>query len=132
MRKLNNISAYCQKTKYMLSCEKYFFTRKFVPAAQIRRLRKGMVIFMKKDTRETAETKQKKSITSKQVVAMAGVVLLVLLYLITLAAAVLDNSASGSLLWMCLFATIAVPILIWLYTWMYGKLTGRKTISDPK
>ncbi len=87
---------------------------------------------MKKNNHETTENKQKKGITSKQVVAMTGVILLVLLYAITLAAAILDTSASGSLLWMCLFATIAVPILIWLYTWMYGKLTGKKTISDPK
>ena len=40
---------------------------------------------MKKDNHETTENKQKKGITSKQVVAMTGVILLVLLYAITLA-----------------------------------------------
>lgn len=72
-----------------------------------------------------------KKITSRQVVAMAGVILLVLLYVVTLVVAIVDSSASGRLLWMCLFATIAIPILIWVYTWMYGKLTGRKTMTDP-
>lgn len=82
-------------------------------------------------TQEKGNTKKtQKTITSKQVVAMAGVVLLALLYIITLVAAVIDNSASGRLFQICLFATIAVPILIWIYIWMYGRLTGKKTMSD--
>ena len=72
----------------------------------------------------------KKKITSKQVVAMAGVILLVLLYLVTLVVALVDSSASGKLFALCLYATIAIPILIWIYTWMYGKLTGKHTFAD--
>jgi len=72
-----------------------------------------------------------RKISSRQIAAMTGVILLALLYLITLAAAILDSSASGRLMWMCLFATIAIPILIWIYIWMYGKLTGKKTMNDP-
>lgn len=72
-----------------------------------------------------------RKITSRQIVAMTGVILLVLLYVVTLAVSIVDSSASGRLMWMCLFATIAVPILIWIYVWMYGKLTGKKTMSDP-
>ena len=74
---------------------------------------------------------QKKRITSKQVVAIAGVLLLVLLYIVTLVVAVFDNSESGRWFMICIFSTVAVPILIWVYTWMYGKLTGRHTIADP-
>ena len=77
---------------------------------------------------ETNEPKRK--ITSKQVVAIIGIVLLVLLYLVTLLAAFFDSSASGRLFWMCLFSTIAIPLLIWIYTWMYGKLTGKHTLTD--
>ena len=73
---------------------------------------------------------KKRSITSKQIVAMAGVILLVLLYIVTLTAAVMDTSASGQLFQICLFATVAIPVLIWIYIWMYGKLTGKKTMSD--
>lgn len=85
---------------------------------------------MDKNVNKTTDNTQKKSITSKQIVAMAGVVLLALLYIVTLVVAIVDSSASGRLLWMCLFATIAIPILIWIYIWMYGKLTGRRTMSD--
>lgn len=72
----------------------------------------------------------KKKISSKQVVAIIGIVLLVLLYLVTLIVAFVDTSASGRLFGICLFATIAVPLLVWIYTWMYGKLTGKSTIAD--
>lgn len=69
-------------------------------------------------------------ITSKQIVAIAGVVLLAALYVITLIVAFADNSASGKLFSLCLFATVAIPLLIWIYTWMYGKLTNRHTFAD--
>ena len=82
----------------------------------------------KKDKNE--DNAGKKTMTSKQIVAIAGVILLVLLYIVTLAAALIDTSASGQLFRICLFATVAIPILIWIYIWMYGKLTGKKTISD--
>lgn len=72
----------------------------------------------------------KKKITSKQVVAMGGIILLVLLYLVTLIVAFVDNSASGKLFALCLFASIAIPFLIWIYVWMYGKLTNKHTFAD--
>lgn len=72
----------------------------------------------------------KKKITSKQVVAMIGVILLVLLYVVTLVVAIVDTSASGKLFALCLFASIAIPFLIWIYVWMYGKLTNKKTFAD--
>ncbi len=72
----------------------------------------------------------KKKITSKQVVAMIGIILLALLYILTLIVAIVDTSASGKLFAMCLFATFAIPILIWIYTWMYGRLTNKHTFAD--
>lgn len=71
-----------------------------------------------------------KRITSKQVVALVGVVLLVLMYISTLIVAIVDNSDSGKWFMCCIFATVAIPLLLWIYTWMYGKLTGRHTIAD--
>lgn len=76
------------------------------------------------------EHNKKKKVTSKQIVAIIGVVLLVLLYLITLIVSFTDNSSSGQLFQICLFATIAIPFLIWIYIWMYGKLTQKHTIAD--
>ena len=71
-----------------------------------------------------------KRITSKQVIALVGVALLVLMYIATLIVAIVDNSDSGKWFMCCIFATVAIPLLIWIYTWMYGKLTGRHTIAD--
>lgn len=73
---------------------------------------------------------QGKQMTSKQVVAIVSVLLLVLLYIVTLIVAIFDNSESGRWFMICTFATVAMPILLWIYTWMYGKLTGRHTIAD--
>lgn len=63
---------------------------------------------------------------------MVGVLLLALLYIVTLIVAIFDNSGSGRWFMICIFATVAVPILLWIYTWMYGKLTGKPTIADSE
>lgn len=84
---------------------------------------------MNKQSEKIPEKKTQK-MTSKQVVAIIGVLLLIALYIVTLAAAFLDASASGTLFSLCLYATVTIPLIIWVYTWMYGKLTGKKTIAD--
>lgn len=66
----------------------------------------------------------------RQIAAITGIVLLALLYLISLAAAILDSSSSGVWFQASLFGTVALPILIWIYVWLYGKITGRHTIAD--
>lgn len=76
------------------------------------------------------ENNSKKKTSSKQVVAMAGVILLAAMYLITLVVAIFDQDSSGRLFQACLVGTIAIPLLIWVYIWMYGKLQGRHTIAD--
>lgn len=80
--------------------------------------------------KNTDKNKTNSKITSKQIVAWIGIILLLALYVITLIVAIFDTSSSGKLFGLCLFATVAVPLLIWIYTWMYGKLTGRHTIAD--
>ena len=78
----------------------------------------------------SGENRPSRKITSKQVVALAGVALLVLLYLGALVAAITDNSGSGRWFMGCIFGTVAIPVFIWVYTWLYGKLTGKHTIAD--
>ena len=85
----------------------------------------------KKDNQNKTTGNMKKT-SSKQVVAIGGITLLVLMYLITLIVAIVDNSESGRWFMGCIFATMAVPLLIWVYIWMYGKLTGRHTIADAE
>lgn len=86
--------------------------------------------YMEKQDNQNKTPDTGNRITSKQIVALGGVVLLVLMYIATLVVAVVDNSDSGKWFMSCIFATVAVPLLIWIYTWMYGKLTGRHTIAD--
>ncbi len=81
--------------------------------------------------KETKKQKQNEKRSSRQIVAMIGVLLLVLLYIITLIAAIVDSSQSAKWFRICLVATFALPIVIWLYSWMYGRLTGKSAIGDP-
>ena len=73
---------------------------------------------------------KKRKTTSKQIVALVGVILLVAMYLVTLIVAIFDQDSSGRLFQACLAATIAIPLLVWVYIWMYGKLTGKHTMAD--
>lgn len=79
------------------------------------------------------EDKEKKKfkITPKQVVAMSGVVILVLLYIVTLILALVDNSASHKFFALSLAGTLIIPIVVFIYAWMYARITGQKTIGDP-
>ena len=82
-----------------------------------------------KKTPKTEKTSHK--MTSKRLAALIGAALLAMLYIVTLIAAIVDTSSSGKWFQICLLGTVTIPLLIWIYTWMYGKLTGRHTIADP-
>ena len=84
------------------------------------------------DNNSNTASDRKKQITSKQVAALAGILLLALLYIVTLIVAIFDSSESGRWFMICIFATVAVPMLLWIYIWMYGKLTGNPTITDSE
>lgn len=87
----------------------------------------------KNDTQKNLrEDTQKKKMTSRQLVAIIGVALLALLYLITLVTAIVDSSESAKWFRICLFGTFAVPLVIWIYSWMYARLTGKRGIGDPE
>ena len=68
---------------------------------------------------------KKNKMDSRRVLALLGVIVLVLMYVITLIAAITDASASGHLFAMSLFASFALPILIWIYTWLFKKYKER-------
>lgn len=62
--------------------------------------------------------------------ALAGVILLVLLYAATFISAILNFDGAENLFKSCLFATVAVPILLWIYIWLYGAITKKRTIAS--
>ena len=80
---------------------------------------------------EDKEKKPPVKMTPKRIAALLVVVLLVCMYLITLIAALFDPSSSGRLFALCLFATMVIPIMAWLYIYMYDRLKGKPTIGDP-
>ena len=87
---------------------------------------------MGKEGQERNSEKKKGSskVTSKQVVAIGAIVLLVLMYVISLILAIFDNTASGVMFRASLVGTFAIPLLAWVYIWMYGKLSRKHTIAD--
>jgi fucose permease len=66
----------------------------------------------------------------KQILALLGVILLVGLYVATLVCAVLDRSETMSMFRASLFATVVVPVLLWIYIFIYRLIT--KNDRDDK
>ncbi len=66
----------------------------------------------------------------KQIAALIAVVLLAALYLVTLLLAVFDSSASGALFRLSAICTVVIPLAAWIFIWIYGQVTGKKTIAD--
>lgn len=58
----------------------------------------------------------------KQVLALVGVILLVSLYIITVICAVTDNSGTMRMFTASIVATVVIPVLIWVYTFIYKLL----------
>lgn len=72
----------------------------------------------------------KNKMTAKRIAAILGIVLLFGLYVVTLIVAIVDRGSSGKLFMACLIATVAVPLLLWIYIWMYGVMTNKHTIAS--
>lgn len=70
--------------------------------------------------------------TRKRIVAIIALVLLAGLYIFTFMVALFYPADAGNLFGACLMATIAVPLLAWIYIWLYGQMTGKETIADLK
>lgn len=70
--------------------------------------------------------KNNKKRTPKQIAALVCVAILVCMYIVTLVVACLDFPGSGRLFAACLLATIGLPILLWLYIWLYGRIQARQ------
>ena len=66
----------------------------------------------------------------KRIAALLAVILLVGLYVVTLLVAIFAPTEGSNLFAVCLMATIAVPLLAWVYIWLYGQMTGKKTMAD--
>lgn len=66
----------------------------------------------------------------KQIAALVCVAILVAFYLATLIFAIADFPGWQHMFGGCLVATIALPILLWIYIWIYGKIKDRHTMAS--
>lgn len=60
--------------------------------------------------------------TPKQIAALFGIGLILSLYVLLLIFAIFDFNGRDILFRACLLATIILPILIWIYMYLYDKL----------
>lgn len=66
----------------------------------------------------------------KQIAAIICIILLVLLYVGTLIVSLLNFEGSDKLFAACIIATIGLPILLWIYVWLYGRYSRKSTFTD--
>lgn len=68
--------------------------------------------------------------TSRRMVALIGVILLVLVYVVALLVAIFAPENSFPLSMICLVSTIIIPLIAWFYSWMYARSTGKRAVGD--
>lgn len=66
----------------------------------------------------------------KQIAAIICIILLVLLYVGTLIVSLLNFPGSDKLFAACITATIGLPILLWIYVWLYGRYSKKSTFTE--
>ncbi len=76
------------------------------------------------------EEKEKKKKTPKQIAALTCVVLLATMYIFTLIVACLDFPGAARLFAACLIMTIGLPILLWIYIWLYGMYKEKHNMAS--
>ena len=69
---------------------------------------------------------------TKQIAAWIAVIVLILLYAATFLTAVWDFPGSDALFRSCLAASVGLPILLWIYIWLYGKVKERRSEAVPE
>ena len=80
------------------------------------------------NTRSTGRTNTSNASNSQRIVAIIGVALLVIVIFALLLTAIFDPT--GVWFRACLVLAIALPILLWIYVWLYGMLKQKKTIAS--
>ncbi len=70
-------------------------------------------------------TDNNKPKTTKQKLALAGVILIVIMVIATLLTAIFDPT--GKYFRSCLIVTIALPIALWVFLWAYGAMMHKHT-----
>ena len=66
----------------------------------------------------------------KRIGALVGVILLAGSIVATLIMAILGYTFESTVFMGLVIADICLPILLWIYIWLFGKLTGKHTMAS--
>ena len=81
-----------------------------------------------KNAKSAGETNTSNASNAQRIVAIIGGALLVIVIFALLLTAIFDPT--GVWFRACLVLAIALPILLWIYVWLYGMLKQKKTIAS--
>ncbi len=70
--------------------------------------------------------------TFKRIVAIIGIAILVILYIVTLISAIFTTPATPELFKACVYATVIVPVLFYAYLLIYKVLKQRSEDSKKE
>lgn len=71
-------------------------------------------------------------INAKRFFALIGVILLAGMIIATLIVAILGYTFEDVLFRALIIADVALPIFIWVCTWLFGRITGEENFTDKK
>lgn len=60
----------------------------------------------------------------KRILALLAVIVIALLYLTTLVLSFFQSERSGELLMVSIVATVVIPVLLYIYLWLYRLFKG--------
>jgi len=86
---------------------------------------------MKNTLSERSVLSMKKKKNHKRIAAIICLALILLSYIALFVVSLTDSSKSGELFQACLIAAVFLPILCWIYIWLYGQIKQKRTIADP-
>jgi len=72
----------------------------------------------------------KNKLTVKQIAAWIGIIVLVAMYVVLLIEAILGKPGTQNVFFACVGATIAVPIILWIFLWAYSSISGKHNIAS--
>lgn len=67
---------------------------------------------------------------TRQILAWIGIVLLIALYVSAMVLAFMGGEHARNMLGAAIFCTFVVPIMIWVYTFLYKVVKGKKENND--
>jgi amino acid permease len=85
---------------------------------------------MDKQSKSGNSEKKKYPWTAKRIAAWVCIIALVAMYVVTLAAAIMSKPGADTLFKSSLALTIFLPIVCWVFIWLYGFFTDKKTIAS--